>query len=130
MRYKLTLTEEQYNHIAMCVETCHRIACGDINELKAILPINPDDSLFRQIKHEAFPELDTNEQYGWDGGYRNNECGEGFRESFDTFQASGYQIYRQMRHVQTKAKGICNVLSSPTLKSHKAQQPKIEVIKD
>lgn len=39
MKYKMTLTEEQYNHIAECVETCHRIACGQIDAIEKVLPL-------------------------------------------------------------------------------------------
>lgn len=130
MEYIIKLTEEQYNHIARCVEVVHRISCGDIRELREILPITPDDRLFDVIKHQSFPELAHNEQYGWNGGYRNSSHGEAYRKAFDTFQAQGYQIYRQMRYKQNIAKGIDNVLSSPTLTTDKAKQPKIEVITD
>lgn len=129
MNYKLTLTEEQYIHIAQCVETCHRIACGQIEELRSILPNTPDDSLLRELKHEAFPELSFNESYGWNGGYRGTEHGEPFRKAFDKFQAQGYQIYRQMYYKRNIANGIDNVLSSPTLTTDKAKQPIIEVNK-
>lgn len=128
MKYKMILTEEQYMHIAQCVETCHRIACGQIEELRSILPNTPDNSLMRELKHEAFPELSFNESYGWDGGYRGTEHGEPFRKAFDEFQARGYQIYRQMYHVRNVAEGIDNVYSSPTLTTNKAKQPIIEVI--
>lgn len=128
MEYKMTLTEDQYNHIALCVEVCHRIACGDIREIRTILPIEPDIKLLDEIKQQSFPELGFGEQYGWNGGYRNDSQGNGFRECFDTFQAQGYQIYRQMRYKQNIDKGIDNALSSPTLTTDKAEQPIIEVI--
>lgn len=128
MKYKMELTEEQYNHIALCVEVCHRVACGQIEELRSILPNTPDDSLLRELKREAFPELAPNESYGWNGGYRGTEHGEDYRMAFDTFQARGYQIYRQMCYKQNIAKGIDNVLSSPTLTTSKAQQPIITII--
>lgn len=128
MKYKITLTEEQCACIAQCVETCHRIACGQIEELRSILPNTPDDSLLRELKHEAFPELSFNEDYKWDGGYRGTEHGEPFRKAFDKFQAQGYQIYRQMYHIRNIAEGIDNVYSSPTLTTDKAKQPIIEVI--
>ena len=127
MKYTLTLTEEQYNHIITCVETCHRIACGQVEELRAILPNVPDDSLIRKLKQVAFPELSNGESYGWNGGYRGMEHGESFRKEFDTFQAQGYQIYRTMCYKRNMALGIDNVLSSPTLTTNKAQQPIIEV---
>lgn len=129
MKYKLTLTEEQYNHIAQCVETCHRIACGQIEELRSILPISPDEKLLRDIKSQSFPELHPFGSYGWNGGYRYDKCSEKFRKAFDKFQAQGYQIYREMIHVRTVAKGIDNVYSSETLESDKADHPIIEVIK-
>lgn len=129
MTYEMILTEEQYNHIARCVEVCHRIACGQIEELRSILPNTPDDSLLRELKHEAFPELSFNESYGWNGGYSNESKGEPFRKAFDTFQAQGYQIYRQMYYKQNVAKGIDNVLSSPTLTTDKAKQPIISYSK-
>lgn len=119
MRYKITLTKEQYNHIAQCVETCHRIACGQIEELRSILPNTPDDSLLRELKHEAFPELYPDESYGWNGGYRGTERGEPFRKAFDKFQAQGYQIYRQMYHIRNIAEGIDNVYSSLLLRQTK-----------
>lgn len=128
MTYKLTLTEEQYNHIAQCVETCHRIACGDIRQLRDILPVSPDDFLLDEIKRQSFPELAFNEYYGWDGGYRGTTYNENFRKAFDLFQARGYQIYREMIHVRTVTKGLDDVYSSPTLTTHKAQRPVIEVI--
>ena len=124
----MTLTEEQYNHIALCVEVCHRIACGQIESLNDILPTDPDESLLRELKREVFPELSPDESYKWDGGYMVTEQGEEFRKDFDTFQAQGYQIYRQMRYKQNIAKGKKNVLSSPTLTTDKAGQPVIEVI--
>lgn len=130
MKYKMILTEEQYNHIAQCVETCHRIACGQLESLDEILPNKVDNSLYRVIKADVFPELAYAESYGWNGGYRGTEHGEPFRKAFDKFQAQGYQIYREMRYRQNIAKGIDNVLSTPTLTTDKAQQPIIEVIKD
>lgn len=128
MKYKIELTEEQYHHIALCVEVCHRVSCGDIDDLRQILPIVPNEELFSEIKRQSFPELAQCECYKWDGGYRNDEHGEAFREAFDKFQAKGYQIYREMVHVETIAKGHENVYSSPTLSTDKAEQPKIEVI--
>lgn len=130
MKYIMTLTEDQYNHIAQCVETCHRIACGDVRQLRDILPNCPDDNLLDEIKRQAFPELDFNQQYGWNGGYCGTEHSEGFRKAFDEFQAQGYQIYREMYYKRNIAKGIDNVLSSPTLTTDKAEQPIIEVIKE
>lgn len=130
MKYKLELNEEQYNHIAKCVEVCHRIACGQLNSLDEILPNKVDDYLLRVIKKEVFPELSYAESYGWNGGYRNTDHGEPFRKAFDKFQAQGYQIYRQMCYKRNIAEGIDNVLSSPTLTTYKAKQPIIEVIKD
>lgn len=128
MKFKLELTEEQYMHIARCVEVVHRIACGDLHELRDILPINPDESLLDEIKSQSFPELSRNEEYNWNGGYRNDQHGESFRKAFDKFQAQGYQIYRQMCYKYNMAKGIDNVLSSPTLTTDKADQPIIEII--
>lgn len=127
MKYRIELNEEQYNHIARCVEVVHRIACGDIRELREILPITPDDSLLDKIKHQSFPELAHNECYGWNGGYRGTKYGEAYRKAFDVFQAQGYQIYRQMRYKQNIAEGVNNVLSSPTLTTNKAKQPRIEI---
>lgn len=130
MKYKMELTAEQYNHIAQCVEVVHRIACGQIESLNEIVPIKVDDATIHEIKHQAFPELAFNQSYGWNGGYKNNSHGEDFRKAFDTFQAQGYQIYRQMCYKRNIAKGIDNVLSSPTLTTDKAKQPIIEVIKE
>lgn len=130
MEYKMTLTEEQYNHIAKCVEVCHRIACGQIDSLNEILPISPDNYLIKQIKKESFPELDANQEYKWNGGYRNTKNGEVFRKAFDKFQAQGYQIYREMCYKRNMANGINNVLSSHTLTTDKAKQPIIEVINE
>lgn len=130
MKYILTLTEEQYNHIITCVETCHRIACGQVEVLEEILPNSPDFRLIRELKREAFPELSLFESYGWNGGYRGMEHGEKFRKAFDKFQAQGYQIYRTMCYKRNMAKGIDNVLSTPTLTTDKAKQPIIEVIKE
>lgn len=127
-KYIMELTEEQYHHIATCVEVCHRIACGQIDDIAQILPSRPDDNIIRELKHQAFPELSFNESYGWNGGYRNNEYGEEFRKSFDKFQARGYQIYREMLHRRNIAENIDNVYSSPTLTTDKASQPKISVI--
>lgn len=129
MKYIMGMTEEQYNHIAQCVEVAHRIACGQIESLNEILPIKVDDATIREIKHQAFPELGLNQSYGWNGGYKNNSHGEDFRKAFDLFQAMGYQIYREMVHQRTIAMGVYNVYSSPTLTTYKAQQPIIEVIK-
>ena len=128
MKYRMTLTEEQYNHIAKCVEVVHRIACGQMDSLDEIVPNVIDLSDLRQLKKTAFPELAWNEDYGWNGGYRSTAHGEVFRKAFDKFQAQGYQIYRQMRYKQNIAKGIDNVLSSPTLTTDKANQPIIDVI--
>lgn len=130
MKYIMTLTEEQYNHIALCVEKVHRIACGDIRQLRDILPNCPDDNLFDEIKRQSFPELAFNQKYGWNGGYSSKEHGEEFRKAFDTFQAQGYQIYREMCYKRNMANGIDNVLSSPTLTTNKAKQPIIEVINE
>lgn len=129
MKYRIDLTEEQYYHIARSVETVHRIACGDLLALRAILPIAPDDALLYEIKEQAFPELHANEEYGWNGGYRNTVHGEDFRRVFDAFQAQGYQIYRQMLHMGNIARGIDNVYTSPTLTTSKAQQPVIKIIR-
>ena len=130
MKYKLTCNEEQYNHIAWCVEVCHRIMCGDTMEICQLLPIIIDDYLLKEVKAQAFPELMPNQHYGWNGGYCNKEVNENFRKTWDKQQAQGYQIYRQMRYKQNIAKGIDNVLSSPTPTSSKAEQPIIEAIKD
>lgn len=124
----MTLTEEQYNHIARCVEVVHRISCGDVRELRDILPISPDDRLLEEIKCQSFPELTHGSFYGWNGGYMNDKFGEEFRNAFDVFQAQGYQIYRQMCYVRNIANCIDNALSSPTLKTDKAEQPIIEVV--
>lgn len=128
MTYKLTLTEEQYNHIKLCVETVHRIACGDLLELRSILPVVPDESLLYEIKEQSFPELARNEQYGWNGGYRGTSHNEEFRKAFDKFQAQGYQIWREMEHVFVVSHNIENVYSSSTLTTSKAQQPIIEIL--
>lgn len=130
MKYKMELTEEQYQHIIECVETVHRIACGQIDSIREILPIAPDDELLRKIKEQSFPELERGEWYKWDGGYRNDAHGEDFRKAFDLFQARGYQIYRQMEYVRNTAKGIDNVLSSPTPTTDKAKQPIIEAVEE
>lgn len=130
MKYKMLLTEEQYNHIAQCVEAVHRISCGQVESINEIVPNVVDSNILLAVKHESFPELDFNESYGWNGGYRNDEHGEEFRKAFDKFQARGYQIYREMCYKRNIAKGINNVLSSPTLTTTKAQQPIIEVIKE
>lgn len=130
MKYVMTLTEEQYMHIANCVETCHRIACGQIDEISSVLPKRPSNEIVSRLKEECFPELCWAESYGWNGGYRGTEHGEKFREAFDKFQAQGYQIYREMYHKRNIAEGINNVLSSPTLTTDKAEQPIIEVIKE
>lgn len=130
MKYKLTCNEEQFNHIAWCVEVCHRIMCGDISQLNQLLPFMVDEMLLREIKAKAFPELLPNQQYGWNGGYCNKEVSEDFCKAFDKKQALSYQIYRQMWYKQNIAKGIDNVLSSPTLTTSKAEQPIIEIIKD
>lgn len=106
MKYKLTLTEEQYNHIAWCVEVCHRIMCGDTMEIRQLLPIIIDDYLPKEIKAQAFPELMPNQFYGWNGGYCNKEVSENFCNAFDKEQAQGYQIYRQMRYKQNIAKAL------------------------
>ena len=124
----MQLTEQQYSHIIRCVEVVHRIACGDIHELREILPLAPDDALLMEIKRQSFPELALNEQYGWNGGYRGTTLGEEYRRAFDRFQAQGYQIYRQMRHKQNMAEGIDNVYSSPTLTTDKAKQPIIDIV--
>lgn len=126
----MELTEKQYNHIALCVEIIHRISCGNIRELNQILPISIDGGLIIEIKRQVFPELSVGSHYGWNGGYDNKEQGEEFCKYYDTFQAQGYQIYRQMRYKQNIAKGINDVLSSETLKSNKAEQPIIEIIKE
>lgn len=128
MQYRITLTEEQYLHIAQCVETCHRIACGQVEEVSSVLPIRPSDEILRKLKEECFPELSWGESYGWNGGYRGTEHGDKFREAFDKFQARGYQIYREMYHRRNIAEGIDNVYSSPTLTTDKAEQPIIEVV--
>ena len=128
MTYKLTLTEEQYHHIIQCVEAVHRIACGDLLELKSILPVVPDESLLYAIKSQSFPELAPGEQYKWNGGYRGATRNEKFREAFDKFQAQGYQIWREMEHAYVVAHNIDNVYSSPTLTTDKADKPIIEVI--
>lgn len=130
MRYVMTLTEEQYNHIALCVETCHRIACGELDALNTVVPNVIHDEDLRRIKETASPELGNQETYKWNGGYRDKSSGEPFRKAFDEFQARGYQIYRQMRHKQVIAKGIDNIYTTPTLATDKAEQPNIEVINE
>lgn len=128
MKYKIEVTEEQYNHIATCVEVCHRVACGDVRFINKILPISPDYELLDKIKRQAFPELGEHETYSWDGGYNNHDFPETLREIIDVFQAQGYQIYREMLYKRNIAKGIDNVYSSPTLTTYKADKPIIEVI--
>ena len=130
MKYKLTLTDEQYCHIARCVEVVHRISCGQTNELNDILPLPISRNIIEEIKRQAFPELAYNAEYGWDGGYNNLDQSKEFRERYDKFQAQGYQIYRQMWYKRNLAKGIDNVLSSPTLTTDKAQQPIIEIVNE
>lgn len=130
MKYIMELTEEQYNHIAKCVEVCHRIACGQIETIEEIVPNKIDGILLDAIKAQAFPELSLRESYRWDGGYRNNEHGENFQKAFDKFQAQGYQIYREMCYKYNMAKGIDNVLSSPTLTTHKASKPIVKAMKE
>lgn len=129
MRYILELTEEQYNHIAKCVEVVHRIACGQIESLNEVVPNPIDYSKLVEIKKIVFPELSRNESYSWNGGYHGTEHNERFRIAFDKFQAQGYQIYREMCYKQNIAKGIDNVLSSPTLQTNKADKP-IIIIKE
>lgn len=129
MKYRMELTEEQYTHIARCVEVCHRIACGQIESINEILPNTIEYEDILKLKRFAFPELSSGESYGWNGGYRGIEHGEDFRKAFDTFQARGYQIYRQMLHIRNIAENIDNVYSSPTLTTDKADQPIIDVIK-
>lgn len=124
----MELTEKQYNYIAICVEVCHRVACGDVRFIDEILPISPNYELLDKIKRQIFPELGEHETYSWDGGYNNHDFPETFREIIDKFQAQGYQIYREMCYIHNKAKGIDNVLSSPTLTTHKADKPIIKVI--
>lgn len=130
MKYKMILTEEQYNHIAQCVEVVHRIACGQIESLNEILPNTVHESWLKAIKEDAFPELSYSASYKWDGGYCGTGHSEEFKKAFDKFQAQGYQIYREMLYQRYLAKGIRGVYSSPTLTTDKAKQPTIEVIKE
>ena len=130
MKYKLTLNEDQYKHIITCVETIHRICCGDVMELRAVLPITPDRALLEAIKAQSFPELARGESYGWSGGYNNPNVNPSVAKEYDTFLAQGYQIYREMLHVRNIAEGIDNVYTSPTLTTNKAKMPEIEVIKE
>jgi len=129
MKYRIKLTEEQYDHIEQCVEVCHRIACGQIEAINEILPniINYNDLL--DLKKIAFPELSRYESYGWNGGYRGTGHDEDFCKAFDKFQAQGYQIWHHMLYIRNVAKNIDNVYSFPTLPTNKAEQPIIEVIK-
>lgn len=128
-RYQIEVTEGQYNTIAMCVDVCHRISCGDVWEINQILPITIDRNLLAKIKREAFPELAWNAQYKWCGGYRNPSKSEEFCKAFGKFQAQTYAIYREMYHQRNLINGINNVYTSDTLTCEEGGElPKIKVI--
>ena len=111
MKYTIDLTERQFALIADCVETCHRIACGDIEEIAKILPHctkrQEIDRICKELKAVAFPELYPNQSYKWSGGHAD--------EQQDALQKETYAIYREMRHFDAVVRGVDSVYASPTL---------------
>lgn len=121
-KYILELTEEQYNLIALCVESVHRISSGQIEELDQIVPGKIDREVLMKIKDQAFPELSFNQSYKWCGGHPN--------KAFSHFQAATYAIYREMLHVRTVDEGLDNVYQSPTLRCDGVDLPEITFMED
>lgn len=116
--WRLDLTDEQFDCILTGMELYHRLLCGDLNQLVDISPHGVACVQYLgTLKSRIFPELGPGETYSWNGGSPT--------PYFDTQQAQSYQIYREMLHRKTLAEGLHNVYSSETLRTEKAEQPKI-----
>jgi len=119
-RWRLELTDEQFQCIARGMEFYGRILAGQLNVLDEATPqtIRYEDT--DPLKLKMFPELSLNASYSWNGGSPS--------EWHDKEIARSYQIYREMRHQDVLARGIDNVYTSETLRTSKAEPLKVERI--
>lgn len=120
----IRVTEEQFIHIINAIEIVDRISAGQLESLQDILPQRVDQSLIRDIKEQAFPELAFNESYGWRGGYNGSTNAE-YNKAFSRRQAMLYALWREMEHQYTVYKGHHNVYSSTTLRTEGIPLPEV-----
>lgn len=116
-KYSIECTEEELHVIRQCVEVCHRISCGQIEDINELLPNAIGWDMILDIKREAFPELIRGQSYSWNGGYGklHEPKNKKFAEVFNHFQAITYPIYREILHYWAVKKGLDSVYQSETL---------------
>lgn len=112
-KYQLTVTEKQLGLIADCVEDCHRFAAGQFGMSNTVAFANSgteyefDMAVMHDVERFAtrrrlIPNLSP-------ASY--------LRYNATTWVGNAYQIWRGIRHYQTKERGIVNTYSSVTLPS-------------
>lgn len=121
-KWRIELTEEQFNCIARGMEYYHRMMCGQVNVVDDVCDERIDDNLKYELKKQMFPKLMLNGSYGWNGTDKSH---------FGKEMAQSYQIYREMLHQRAlrDCKDDWNVYLSDTLQSINADSLKVEQIK-
>lgn len=112
-KYQLTVTEKQLGIIADCVEDCHRFAAGQFGMSNTVA--------FANIGTEYVFDMDAMHEVERFATRRRLipalSPASYLRYNATTWVGNTYQIWRGIRHYQTKERGIVNTYSSKTLPS-------------
>lgn len=112
-KYQLTVTEKQLGLIADCVEDCHRFAAGQFGMSNTVAFANSgtEYEFDMDVMHDV-ERFATRRRL-----IPNLSPASYLRYNATTWVGNAYQIWRGIRHYQTKERGIENTYSSVTLPS-------------
>lgn len=112
-KYQLTVTEKQLGIIADCVEDCHRFAAGQFGMSNTVAFANSgtEYEFDMDVMHDV-ERFATRRRL-----IPNLSPASYLRYNATTWVGNAYQIWRGIRHYQTKERGIENTYSSVTLPS-------------
>lgn len=112
-KYQLTVTEKQLGIIADCVEDCHRFAAGQFGMSNTVAFANSGTEY--EFDMDAMHDV---ERFATRRRLIPNLSPASYlRYNATTWVGNAYQIWRGIRHYQTKERGIVNTYSSETLPS-------------
>ena len=112
-KYQLTVTEKQLGLIADCVEDCHRFAAGQFGMSNTVAFANSGTEY--EFDMDAMHDV---ERFAAQRRLIPNISPASYlRYNATTWVGNTYQIWRGIRHYQTKERGIVNTYSSKTLPS-------------